>query len=69
MVETAKVSESDIDVLVDTFYERVQQDAVIGPIFNAQIEDWPAHLALLKNFWAAVILGAGTFREIHWRRI
>lgn len=62
MVETVKISEGEIDVLVDTFYERVQRDPVIGPIFNAQVEDWPAHLALLKNFWATVILAAGTFR-------
>lgn len=62
MTEAGVVSEGDIDVLVDTFYERVRRDAVIGPIFNAQVDDWPAHLALLKNFWATVILASGTFR-------
>lgn len=62
MVETVQISESEIGVLVDSFYERVQRDPVIGPIFNEQIEDWPAHLALLKNFWATVILASGTFR-------
>ena len=57
--EQAAVTENEISVLVDAFYARVQQDAVIGPIFNEQIEDWPAHLVLLKDFWATVVLAAG----------
>jgi hemoglobin len=56
------ITEAEIDTLVDAFYARVREDATIGPIFNQQIEDWPAHLALLKSFWASVLLGAGTFR-------
>lgn len=62
MTKTAEISEAEIDVLVETFYRRVQNDEVIGPIFNAQVEDWPAHLALLKDFWATVVLAAGRFR-------
>jgi hemoglobin len=56
------VTTSEISALVDAFYARVQHDLVIGPIFNEQVEDWPAHLALLKEFWASVLLGAGTFK-------
>jgi hemoglobin len=56
------INEAEIDTLVDTFYARVRDDATIGPIFNAQVKDWPEHLALLKSFWASVLLGAGTFR-------
>ncbi len=44
------------------FTPGVRDDATIGPIFNEQVEDWPVHLALLKSFWASVLLGAGTFR-------
>jgi hemoglobin len=57
----AQVTENDINTLVDAFYARVQHDAVIGPIFNEAVEDWPAHLALLKGFWASVLLGIGRF--------
>src|SRR5580700_10392311 len=56
------INEAEIDTLVETFYARVREDATIGPIFNKQVEDWPEHLALLKSFWASVLLGAGTFR-------
>jgi len=55
------ITEKDIDALVEAFYAKVQHDAVIGPIFNEEIEDWPVHLALLKGFWASVLLGVGRF--------
>ena len=49
------ISTEEISTLVDTFYGKVRRDPVIGPIFNAAIGDWPAHLALLKNFWSTVL--------------
>ena len=61
-VATPQVTQEEIGRLVNAFYARVQVDPVIGPIFNEQVADWPAHLALLKEFWAAVLLGVGTFR-------
>jgi hemoglobin len=60
--EKRTVSTAEIDMLVDAFYTKVQHDAVIGPIFNEAVEDWPAHLALLKGFWASVLLGIGKFK-------
>jgi len=60
--DDTRVSEAEISGLVEEFYARVQRDAVIGPIFNEQVEDWPAHLTLLKEFWATVVLGAGRFK-------
>ena len=38
--------------LLRSFYADVRQHAVIGPIFNAQIKDWEAHLAKITEFWA-----------------
>jgi len=62
LASSAPITEAEIDTLVETFYARVRDNAAIGPIFDAQVKDWPAHLALLKSFWASVLLGAGTFR-------
>ena len=59
---TVTVTQVEIGELVDAFYSKVQRDAVIGPIFNEAIDDWPAHLALLKAFWASVLLGVGGFK-------
>ena len=56
------LTEAELGILVDNFYAKVRENAIIGPIFNAEVKDWPTHLALLKSFWASVMLGAGTFR-------
>jgi hemoglobin len=57
-----QISEQEISELVDRFYAKVRQDSEIGPIFNAAIEDWPGHLALLKNFWSTVLLTTGRYK-------
>lgn len=41
----------DISVLVRTFYQKVQQDDILGPIFNGIISDWESHFELLTDFW------------------
>jgi hemoglobin len=51
-----QISAEEISNLVDNFYAKVRLDPEIGPIFNATIDDWPAHLALLKDFWSTVLL-------------
>jgi hemoglobin len=38
--------------LLRHFYADVRQHTVLGPIFNARIQDWPAHLAHIQEFWA-----------------
>ncbi len=57
-----KITEEEISSLVDRFYAKVQLDAEIGPIFNEKVEDWPTHLALLKNFWSTVMLTTGRYK-------
>ena len=34
-----------IDRFVETFYARIRDDDMLGPIFDARIANWPAHLA------------------------
>lgn len=53
----------DIILLVDTFYQRIRQDDVLGHIFTeiAHI-DWDTHLPKMVDFWDTVIFGAGSFR-------
>jgi hemoglobin len=51
-----QIPPEEISELVDRFYAKVRLDPEIGPIFNAAIDDWPAHLSLLKNFWSTVLL-------------
>ncbi|MGN6616564.1 MAG: group III truncated hemoglobin [Ilyomonas sp.] len=52
----------DIKLLVNTFYDKVRKDAVLAPIFNAQIQDrWPEHLDKMYTFWQTVLLGEHTY--------
>lgn len=43
--------------LVDSFYEKVQVDPLIGPIFTqvAQV-DWSTHLPKMYAFWESLVL-------------
>lgn len=38
--------------LLKYFYADVRQHKEIGPIFNAKISDWPAHLEKIADFWS-----------------
>lgn len=51
----------DIISFVNKFYEKVQQDDLIGPIFNNVIEDWSPHLEKMYSFWNAVLFGVPGF--------
>ena len=47
----------DIKLLVDTFYDKVQKDDFIGPIFNEKMGyRWPDHLEKMYRFWQTVLL-------------
>lgn len=48
--------------LVESFYTKVRSDPVLAPVFDARIADWAPHLARMKQFWGAVLLGDGPFR-------
>ncbi|MBX2828246.1 MAG: group III truncated hemoglobin [Flavobacteriaceae bacterium] len=41
----------DIYRLVRTFYGKVQQDELLGPVFNKVIVDWEEHYTRLTDFW------------------
>ena len=58
----APLTLSDIEALVDRFYDRVQRDPVLGPIFNPAVHDWDEHKRTLVSFWSSVALRSGTYR-------
>nr|WP_294927965.1 group III truncated hemoglobin [uncultured Flavobacterium sp.] len=52
----------DIKLLVNTFYEKVQNDDLIGPIFNEKmIGRWPEHLEKMYRFWQTLLLEEHTY--------
>lgn len=53
---------TDVKVLVDTFYAKVRENTLIGPIFNDRIQDrWPAHLDKMYRFWQTILLSEHTY--------
>ncbi len=50
------VTEQDIRTLVDGFYEVVKRDSLLGPIFDAHVQDWSMHLPKMYDFWSMVVL-------------
>lgn len=52
----------DIILFVDDFYDKVQQDELIGPIFNGRITDWEPHLEKMYKFWNAALFGVPGFK-------
>lgn len=54
---------ADIVRLVDTFYDAVRADGLIGPIFDEVARvDWSAHLPRMYDFWEAVLFGRSGFK-------
>ena len=52
----------DIKLLVNTFYEKVHKDDLIGPIFNEKmIGKWPEHLEKMYRFWQTILLEEHTY--------
>lgn len=54
--------EAGITRLVHAFYARARTDWLLGPVFEAAVKDWDAHLDTLVRFWCSVLLRAGSYR-------
>jgi len=52
----------DIQILVNSFYDKVQKDVQLAPIFNNVIQNhWHGHLEKMYRFWETVLLDANTY--------
>ncbi len=54
-------TEEEVQQLVTQFYARVRADALLGPVFEAHVHDWPAHLDKLVDFWSGLLRGTTRF--------
>jgi hemoglobin len=55
------IDEPMIERLVHSFYAKVREDALLGPVFAARVEDWDVHLARMCRFWSSVALMSGAY--------
>lgn len=60
----------DIELFVNSFYDRVKTDPVIGYIFTEIAKvNWERHLPVMYNFWENALFYSGTYKgnplELH----
>ncbi len=52
----------DVKLLVNDFYGKVRDNALLAPIFNGIIGDnWPTHLEKMYGFWQTLLLDTPTY--------
>jgi hemoglobin len=61
ITERTGIDDAMIQHLVHTFYDKVQQDALLGPIFHSRVNSWDLHLARMCAFWSSVALMSGRY--------
>lgn len=56
-------NEADIKLLVDTFYDNVNKDDMLSPVFNdfAHV-NWEHHLPIMYSFWSSVLFGTMAYK-------
>ena len=55
-------TEEEIIQLVNSFYESIRKDGVLGPIFNQHVNDWDTHLSTMVDFWSSTLRRSARFR-------
>ncbi len=55
---------ADIENLVNSFYSKIREDDMLGPIFNSHIPNdmWKVHLDKLSDFWETNLFGVAKFK-------
>lgn len=54
--------EEQVKIMVDSFYDKVNEDELLSPIFNEIAKvDWNKHLPTMYNFWNTILFGKGTY--------
>jgi hemoglobin len=54
------LTRKDLTVLVDSFYEKVKSDPLLGPVFS--YVNWTKHLPVMCNFWCSMLLGESSYK-------
>ena len=56
------IDDEYISILVDSFYGRIRNHQVLGPIFAETIgSNWQPHLGKMKDFWSSVAMSTGRY--------
>lgn len=54
---------TDIELLVRSFYNKVNQDSLLSPVFNeVAAVHWESHLPVMYDFWSTMLLGDKSYK-------
>ena len=54
---------AEIIELVDAFYDKVNKDELLSPVFNEIAGvDWSLHLPKMYNFWDSLLFGTQSYK-------
>ncbi|MEI6595473.1 MAG: group III truncated hemoglobin [Bacteroidota bacterium] len=53
---------ADVELMVNSFYQKTQHDEFLGPVFNEHIADWDKHLPVMYQFWNSMLLASQTYK-------
>ena len=60
-------NETDVKTLVDSFYNKVNADELLSPIFNDFAHtDWEHHLPTMYSFWSSILFRTATYQGRPW---
>ncbi len=49
--------EDSLEPALRRFYDKVQADELVGPVFARTVHDWDGHIQTMKDFWSRALLG------------
>lgn len=56
-------SREDIEFLVNTFYDKIIKDEMIGFFFKEVVNvDWERHLPTMYSFWESILFGQMSYK-------
>jgi hemoglobin len=56
MSEEEAALEAAIAICVRGFYGAARRDPMLGPVFEAAVDDWETHFRVIGDFWSSVLL-------------
>lgn len=61
IIKTDILGDAEIKTMVDSFYEKIRKDSLLGPVFNSMIDDWSKHLPTMYSFWGSMLFRKGEY--------
>jgi hemoglobin len=60
-------TQEDVKTLVDSFYQKVNDDPLLSPIFNGVAHvNWDEHLPIMYRFWGTMLLRSNNYQGRPW---